>query len=83
MSDRRRLIASALRYSVTDSAPRVIAHGEGAVAQKIIDLAAAHNIDIVENDALAESLRMLDIEQEIPERLYLIVAEILAVIFNK
>lgn len=83
MSDDGPSIASALKYSIADHAPRVIAHGEGELAKKIIALAAEHNIKIVQDDALAMDLRLLNIEQHIPERLYLIVAEILSVILKE
>lgn len=83
MSESAPLIASALKYSVNDNAPRVIAQGSGRLAQQIIDLAAEHGIEIVQNDLLAADLHALAAGHEIPERLYVIVAEILSAIFAK
>lgn len=82
MSDRAPLIASALKYSARNSAPQVIAQGEGRNAERILELAAANNIDIVQNERLAAELHSLDVGREIPEQLYVIVAEILSVIFR-
>lgn len=83
MSDHAPDIASALKYSVGNNAPRVIAHGSGELAKKIIALATEHNIKIVQDDALATNLDALDIGQEIPEQLYMIVAEILGAIIKE
>jgi len=79
----RDTIATALQYSIGEHAPRVVARGKGHIAEEIIALAKRYNIDIVADRLLAESLIALEIEKEIPERLYGIVAEILAAIFAK
>jgi flagellar biosynthesis protein len=58
------------------------AKGRGSVAEKIIQLAADHNIPIKQDPDLVEMLVQLDIEQEIPPELYRVVAEILAFVYN-
>jgi len=75
--------AAALKYDAqTSSAPILKAKGVGPVAEKIIQLAADHNIPIKQDPDLVEMLVQLDIEQEIPPELYRVVAEILAFVYN-
>lgn len=74
----RRKKAVALQYEPeTDIAPKIIASGEGYLAEKIIDKAVEKNIPIHEDVKLADSLSQLDIGESIPPELYKIVAEIL------
>jgi flagellar biosynthesis protein len=75
--------AAALRYSPDrDSAPRLTAKGSGLVAEKIIDLARRHGIPIQEDPALIQVLSKLDLNQEIPPAIYVVVAEILAFVYS-
>ena len=70
--------AVALQYEPdTDPAPKVIASGEGYVAEKIIDKALEEQIPIHEDASLTDSLSQLDIGEGIPPELYSIVAEVL------
>jgi flagellar biosynthesis protein len=75
--------AVALRYAPPrDQAPRVTAKGSGAVAQKIIDLGKKHGIPVQEDPSLIQVLSQLDFYQEIPPKIYLVVAEILAFVYR-
>ncbi len=75
--------AVALRYDPSrDQAPRVTAKGSGAVAQRIIDLGKSHGIPIQEDPSLIQVLSQLDFYQEIPPKIYLLVAEILAFVYK-
>lgn len=75
--------AVALRYrSSRDPAPRVTAKGAGLVAQKIIDLGREHGIPIQEDPGLIQILAQLDFYQEIPPKIYAVVAEILAFVYR-
>ena len=75
--------AAALKYHPgQDSAPRVTAKGSGLVAEKIIDLARRHGIPIQEDPALIQVLSKLDLNQEIPPAIYVVVAEILAFVYS-
>lgn len=75
--------AAALRYDrEKDRAPRLVAKGRGIVAQKIIEIAKEHNVPIYEDHDLAEALNLLDINKEIPEELYQIIAEVLVFIYS-
>jgi len=77
------LRAVAMSYDAqTDAAPRVVAAGEGLLAEKIIELARQHGVEIVENPALAKTLVKLDLDQEIPVELYRAVAEVIAFVYR-
>jgi flagellar biosynthesis protein len=69
--------AVALHYD-GKNAPRVTAKGTGELAEKIIALAKKHGIPLQENAALAALLAKLELGDEIPEALYLAVAEVIA-----
>ncbi|MFC1855952.1 EscU/YscU/HrcU family type III secretion system export apparatus switch protein [Thermodesulfobacteriota bacterium] len=75
--------AIALKYNrESDTAPRVAAKGRGYVADKILEIAEKFNIPVKEDRDLIEILYKLDIEQEIPSELYVVVAEILAFVYK-
>ena len=70
--------AVALAYDPNeDGAPRVIASGKGALAEKIIEQAKDNKIPVHEDDKLADTLSKLEIGEMIPPELYEVVAEIL------
>jgi flagellar biosynthesis protein len=75
--------AVALKYDrKKDNAPRVIAKGRGEIAEKIIEVARAHNVPLYEDKNLIQILEALDLETEIPPELYRAVAEVLAFIYR-
>lgn len=78
-------LAVALKYSTTDAAaPRVVAKGAGAIAERIKEKAKEHKIPIVEEKPLARFLyHNVDIDKEIPAELYQAVAEILAMLYRE
>ena len=70
--------AVALSYDPNeDGAPKVIASGKGALAEKIIEQAKENDIPVHEDDKLADTLSRLEIGEMIPPELYEVVAEIL------
>jgi flagellar biosynthetic protein FlhB len=76
-------LAVALRYEPKEmSAPRVVAKGAELIAQRIKELAAAHQIPLVENKTLAQNLYKLDLGGEVPSQFYQAVAEILAYVYK-
>lgn len=75
-----RPLAVALRYDGR-GAPKVTAKGQGVVAESIIDIARAHDIPLDEDPALALALSQIPLGEEIPEALYVAVAEVLAFAF--
>lgn len=71
-------IATAIRYSDgTDQAPILIAKAQGSKALKLISDAHKNSIPVIRNVPLARSLIWLKINEEIPEKHYEAVAEIL------
>lgn len=82
MSKNKKKTAIAIKYDKQDSAPRVIAKGQGYVADNIVEKGINENIQIYEDEALAGQLINLDIGEEIPEELYFAVAEVLAFIYD-
>jgi flagellar biosynthesis protein len=75
--------AVALRYDKDkDHAPKVIAKGKGEIAEKIIEIAKAHNLPLYEDKNLVQILEALELETEIPPELYRAVAEVLAFIYR-
>jgi flagellar biosynthetic protein FlhB len=64
-------------------APKVVAKGADDVAAKIRELAAANNVPLLEAPPLARALyKHTDLGDEIPEKLYAAVAEVLAYVFQ-
>ncbi len=61
--------------------PKVIAKGRGTLAEELIRLAVEHNIPIKYDPDLVQVLSKLDIDDQIPEEVYVVVAEIMAFIY--
>lgn len=76
--------AVALSYRAKEmSAPKVLAKGAGFVADKIKSIARLHGIPIMENKPLAQALFFgVKIGDYIPEKFYVIVAELLARVYK-
>ena len=70
-------IAIALNYD-EKSAPKVTAKGKGLVADEILRLAKENNIPINEQPELVELLATVELGDQIPESLYVAVAEVIA-----
>ena len=80
---RRRTRAAALRYRAEhDDAPRVVAAGQGRVAEKILEVAAAAGVPVQHDPGLAEVLSRIDPGEEIPPETYRAVAEVLAFLYR-
>jgi flagellar biosynthetic protein FlhB len=76
-------VAVALKYAAGRGAPRVIAKGAGATAQRIKDVAKESRVAVVEDKPLARTLyRICEIDDEIPSELYVAVAQILAFVMR-
>ena len=79
--DRRRAVA--LRYhSSEDASPRVLAKGQGEIAERIIALAASHGVPLHEDRDLVQLLGVLDLDVEVPPGLYRALAEVLAHVYR-
>ena len=75
-------IAVALRYEDGDKAPVVVATGRGFIGEKIIAIAREHGVPLERNPELAQALSTIELDTEIPEALYVAVAEILGFILR-
>lgn len=75
--------AVALRYDLDkENAPRVVASGKGETADNIIKIAELHHLPIHKDEDLVEMLSKIDIDKEIPEKLYIAVAEVFKFIYK-
>jgi flagellar biosynthesis protein len=70
--------AAALRYEPGSSSPKVTAAGRGLIAEKILEEANKAGVPIKEDKALAEALSGLEMGTEVPEDLWVAVAQALA-----
>ncbi|QSP94376.1 EscU/YscU/HrcU family type III secretion system export apparatus switch protein [Marinobacter salinisoli] len=73
--------AVALKYD-GDSAPVITATGRNELAEEIVRIARDHDVPLYENAELAGILAQLSLNEEIPENLYRVIAEILAFAFH-
>jgi flagellar biosynthesis protein len=78
MSAPERKRATALHYGGGAGAPKVVATGQGVIADRILEIAAAAGVPIREDAALANALASLELGEQIPEDLFVAVAEALA-----
>ena len=69
--------AIALSYQPSDPAPKIIASGQGLIADKIIETAKEHNVPVHKDAKLTENLSRFDIGDYIPPELYEVVAQVL------
>jgi flagellar biosynthesis protein len=75
--------AVALKYKPgNDHAPRVTAKGTGRLAERIIEMARKHGIPVKDDPDLVEVLSRLDLHDQIPPELYVVVAELLAFVYR-
>lgn len=76
--------AVALTYNSTDTkAPIVVAKGADLIAKRIREIAAEHDVPIVENKPLARTLYdTVDLDQEIPFDQYKAVAEVIGYVYK-
>jgi flagellar biosynthetic protein FlhB len=77
-------LAVALKYdSERMSAPRVVAKGAGLIAERIKTIAREHGVPVLEDKPLARALySSVDIGEEVPEKLFQAVAQVLAYIYR-
>jgi flagellar biosynthesis protein len=72
--------AVALQYGEY-KVPKVVAKGDGEMAQAIIEAAISQGTVITENPALAALLTEVELNTEIPEELYVAVAVVLSWVY--
>jgi len=59
-------------------APVISAQGLDSVAEQIVAVAKEHNIPLHEDAQLAQLLMTLELGEEIPEELYIVIAKVIA-----
>ncbi len=76
--------AVALKYEMGKMpAPLVVAKGAGFIAEKIKQVAISNMVPVIENKILAQTLFFaVEVGDYIPEKFYLVVAEILAQVYR-
>lgn len=75
--------AVALRYNEEkDAVPRVVASGQGDLADRIVKVAREHGVDVYEDPDLIELLSKLRVDEYIPEKLFVAVAEVMAYVYR-
>ena len=74
--------AAAIAYREGDGAPRVVAKGRGILADTIIERARASGVYVHESRELLALLMQIDLDSHIPPQLYVVVAELLAWLYN-
>jgi flagellar biosynthesis protein len=75
--------AIALGYEAgRDEAPRVLAAGQGFIADKILEIAKQQQLPIREDPILAEALSQVDLNKAIPPELYAVVAEVFSFVYR-
>jgi flagellar biosynthesis protein len=76
-------LAVALKYTQSeDVSPLVVASGRGSLAQALVRKALDLDIPIHPDGELAELLSEVDVGHSIPEELYEVVAQIMAMVYR-
>jgi len=82
----KRNSAVALRYLThhpfLDAAPRLVAKGQGRLAERILELAREHGVPIRHDPDLTAALEPLEVDQMIPPDLFQAVAIVLAALYK-
>lgn len=66
-----------------DSTPRVVATGQGALAEQILRLAFDNGVKVRKDETLTEMLSLVELDQEIPVAAIVAVAEILSYVYRE
>lgn len=75
--------AVAIAYDAqAQDVPRVVASGQGHIAEQILQIAFAKGIKVREDAELVEILSLLEIDSPIPVEAFAAVAEILAYVYQ-
>jgi len=74
--------AVALAYETGDLAPKVLAKGNGVIAEQIISRARENGIFVHESKELVAMLMQVNLDDHIPPALYQAIAEILAWLYR-
>ncbi|HEU4372955.1 MAG TPA: EscU/YscU/HrcU family type III secretion system export apparatus switch protein [Telluria sp.] len=81
-ASRKHQHAVALAYQDGDGAPKVVAKGNGLLAQQIIGRAQEAGVFVHESKELVALLMEVDLDRQIPPALYRAIAELLAWLYH-
>ncbi|KVX03581.1 EscU/YscU/HrcU family type III secretion system export apparatus switch protein [Shewanella frigidimarina] len=82
MTDDPKKISQAVALSFDGkSAPKITATGKDLVAEEIISIAKEAGIHIHQDPHLSEFLQLLELGDEVPKELYLLIAELIAFVY--
>lgn len=79
--EKREQVAVALHYEKPGT-PKVVAKGQGEVAEAIIKTALEHNVAIEKNPELAAALSTVELDAHIPVELYKAVAQVIGFVLR-
>ena len=86
MGRSRRPGAVALRYRpeapFVDAAPRLVAKGQGLLAERMLELARVHRVPVQQDPDLLAALEPLEVDRLIPPELFQAVAVVLAALYR-
>lgn len=80
-SDNKIPKAVALKYDF-ETAPKVVAKGEGHIAEKIMEIAEEHGVTLYQDSELVKLLSRIEVDEQIPSNLYQAVAVVLSFVFQ-
>lgn len=81
--DEQQPSAVALRHDLGSGAvPRIVATGEGHLAEAIAAVAASHGVPLVRDPDLVQLLALQDLGDEVPEELFDAVAHLLVFLYR-
>ncbi len=72
--------AVAIKYDDSMVAPKVVASGQGIVAERIEELGKENKVQVIQDEKLVNELSRVDIGDNIPPDLYEVVAQLLVFI---
>ena len=76
-------LAAAIKFDFPeDTVPQVVAAGQGALAEYIVEVAEEHGVTVYKDPPLARALGQLELGDRIPPALYRAVAEVLAFVYS-
>jgi flagellar biosynthesis protein len=78
MADALNKTAVGLKYDGGKGAPKVVAKGHGDLAEEIVEVAKEHGVMIHEDQQLSQLLATLELGDDIPKQLYIVIAELIA-----
>lgn len=82
MKERKQAAALHYQQGETSGAPRIVAVGEGLIAEKILEIAAQHDLPVYRDVETVRKLVKMKSGQTIPPELYAAVAKILAFLYR-